>query len=103
MKVKELTAYIAQKIAEGKLREDSEVLIGSDEFGGLYLYSPDMFHMVCMSEDGNFYKREVYDELDTAKRMFNRSPDKEWRNENLKEKQAVVDKVENEWKDALVI
>lgn len=103
MKVKELTAYIAQKIAEGKLREDSEVLIGSDEFGGLYLYSPDRFHMVCMSEDGNFYKREVYDELDTAKRMFNRSPDKEWRNENLKEKQAVVDKVENEWKDALVI
>lgn len=103
MKVKELTAYIAQKIAEGKLREDSEVLIGLDEFGGLYLYSPDMFHMVCMSEDGNFYKREVYDELDTAKRMFNRSPDKEWRNENLKEKQAVVDKVENEWKDALVI
>lgn len=103
MKVKELTAYIAQKIAEGKLREDSEVLIGSDEFGGLYLYSPDMFHMVCMSEEGNFYRREVQDELDTSKRILARSPDCEWAKKGLVERTELVRKVNDEWKDALVI
>lgn len=103
MKVKELTAYIAQKITEGKLREDSEVIIGSDEFGGLYLYSPDMFHMVCMSDADNFYRREVQDALDTSKRILAKSPDCEWAKRDLVARTERVRKVNDEWKDALVI
>lgn len=103
MKVKELTAYIAQKMAEGKLREDSEVLIGSDEFGGLYIYSPDKFHMVCMSDADNYYRSEVQDELESYKRIQAKNPDCEWVKKDLVEQTERVRKVNAEWKDALVI
>lgn len=102
MKVKELTAYIAQKISEGKLREDSEVLIGSDEFGGLYLYSPDRFHMVCMSEEENFYKQEVIDDENRCRHRTEKY-DTEYNRKDLAEKTELLRKVNHEWKDALVI
>lgn len=105
MKVKKLTACIAKKITEGKLWEESKVLSGSDAvfLGWMYIYSPDMFHMVCMSNVDNFYRKEVQDALDTSKRILARIPDCEWAKRNLVERTEQVGKVNDEWKDALVI
>jgi len=103
MKVKELTDYIAARIAEGKLTPESEVVIGSDEFGGLYLYSPSIFHLVCMKDGDNFYRKEIVDREEILReRMENKQESELWQKE-YKEQKELLDKINNEWKDALVM
>lgn len=79
------------------------MVIGSDELGGFYLYSPSIFHLVCMKDGDNFYRKEIVDCDETLmERMENRQESEFWQKE-YKEQNELLDKISNEWKDTLVM